>query len=268
LFKQGTTIPNWACQIWGIDADFSSSTSKSNPKSEVVICFKKKTHPGFITSNKPQTRANPVFRLWVGEELMHELKDTFLMSFMRDIESRLRADASDSIESEIPFWEFLDIEYDQLKRTFHFTAHYTQKPSFPELFKRLIGSPMIHKIDDELADKDDEFRIYMQSWKPRKELDSEFGAENVLYTLLDTKNKLIYVGEAGRLVQRLNQTHQSIGDWDYYRYDKLPDEVLKAERVWLERMLIRNMASLFINKANLEYFDTSQYKLTNDKVDT
>jgi len=81
-----------------------------------------------------------------------------------------------NIEDEIPFWEFLDIEYDHRNREFLFTAYYKQKASFPELFKRMIGSPMLHKIDDELTGKV-AFRIYTQEWKPREALDYEIEAE-------------------------------------------------------------------------------------------
>lgn len=267
LFQhKGTTLPNWACQTWGIDVDFSSCISKRNPKSNVTVYFDGKRYNGYVTCAK-QRRVSPAYRLWFNDDLLHILKDTFLMSFMRDIEDRLRKDSSVNIEDEIPFWEFLDIEYDRQNMKFYFTAHYTQKPSFPELFKRLIGSPMIHKIDDELEDKDT-FRIYMQGWKQRKELDSEIGADNVLYTLIDTKNKHIYVGEANKLVKRLNQKHASIPYWDYYRYDVLPSTITKNQRVWFERMLIRNMGSLFESNAKLDQFNISKYKLTNDKIDT
>lgn len=272
LFQhKGTTIPNWACQTWGIDTSFSSCISKKYRKSKVTIHFYGKKYQGNVTCAK-QKRFNPAYRLWFDDDLLHILKDTFLMSFMRDIEKRLRdnspiyKDSSLDIEDEIPFWEFLDIEYDKRSMIFYFTAHYKQKPSFPELFKRLIGSPMIHKIDAELEDKD-AFRIYMQDWKRREELDSELGAENVLYTLIDTKNKLIYIGEATKLVKRLNQKHNSIPNWEYYRYDVLPSTITKYQRLWFERMLIRNFCSVFVSNVKLDRFDISKYKLTNEKID-
>ena len=120
------------------------------------------------------------------------------MSYMRDIENRLRGHKT-NIEEEIPFWEFLDIEFDSKNSNFIFTSYYTQKPSFPKLFSKLIGSPVIHGIDDELT-KTLKDRIYKQHWKPRVDFETEIGAENVIYTLLDTCNKLIYIGEASKLV--------------------------------------------------------------------
>jgi len=146
-----TPIPKWACNMWKIDICFKDCFSKTNPKSEVTIVLDRETYVGWVTCSKRSKRVQE-YRLWYSNELQHRLKDIFPMSFMRDIEYRLRRNKDTNIEEEIPFWEFLDIEYDYENRIFHFSAYYTQKPSFPELFKRLIGSPMLHKIDDELGD--------------------------------------------------------------------------------------------------------------------
>ena len=52
--------------------------------------------------------------------------------------------------------------------------------------------------------------------------DTELGAENVIYTLIDEKAKLVYVGEAANLIRRFKAGHPDIKDWDFYRYDQLP----------------------------------------------
>ena len=261
---KGTTIPGWACDMWDINASFRNCTSKKDKKSKVVIMVENEEYEGWVTCAK-QGRKTPAYRLWFSDNLQSKLKDVFLMSFMRDIEYRLRKERSINIEDEIPFWEFLDIEYDQQSRAFFFTAYYKQKPSFPELFKRMIGSPMLHKIDDELEGKGS-FRIYSQGWKSRAELDSEIEAENVLYTLIDTHNKLIYIGEAAKLVQRLRRGHPSINDWNYYRYSVLPNKITVSQRIMLERMLIHDFASILKNKANINHLNISEYQLANDKI--
>lgn len=253
--------------MWKISEDFSSCVSKRNPSSHVKIKFKEKRFEGWITVAK-EGRSKPAYRLWYPEQLTYELKDAFLMSFVRDIEGRLRKARkvkTQSIEDEIPFWEFLDIEYERETRTFYFEAYYTQKPAFSELFKRFIESPVLHKIDDELGKKPS-FRIYKNRWRPKEELEFELGANNVLYFLISTKRKLLYVGEAADLVDRLRQDHPSIPDWDYFRYNVLPDEMF-PHRKTLERMVIADFASI------LESQDTgsmriSNYRLANDKIDT
>jgi len=260
-----TPIPGWACQMWDIDNCFRDCYSKKDPRSRVTITLNKESYSGWVTCSKRREEVRE-YRLWYSKDLQFQLKDTFLMSFMRDIEYRLRRNKSINIEDEIAFWEFLDIEYDCQNMIFHFSAYYTQKPSFPELFKRIVGSPTIHKIDDELNEKS-LFRIYTQDWRPREQLEFEIEAENVLYYLIDTFNKQLYVGEAGKLVKRLRQEHTSIKNWNYYRYHVLPSVVEADQRIILERMLIGDLASLLRSKMNLSTLAVSEYTLANEKID-
>jgi hypothetical protein len=165
----------------------------------------------------------------------------------------------------MPFWEFLDIEFDKQRRVFRFVAYYRQQASFPYLFERLIGSPALRKVADEIEGKTDT-RIYKQSWKPRSELEFELGAQNVIYMLVDTKEKHFYIGEAADLIKRLTQPHGSIPRWDYFRYNVLPAE-LAPFRVALERMLIRDFASVLKNKKEISWHAIGDCELANDKVD-
>jgi hypothetical protein len=252
--------------MWNIEQDFNGCTSKSHTNSEISVDFKGKTYRGWVTVAK-EGRKTPAYRLWYQKQLTYEIKDVFLMSFVRDIEDRLRktkVNDSNSIEDEIPFWEFLDIEYERATKRFKFQAYYTQKPQFSELFKRFIESPILHKIDDELQGKEP-FRIHKGKWRPRTELEFELGANNVLYYLIDTKNKLFYVGEAVNLVDRLRQEHATIPYWNYFRYNVLPDELFNHRKTF-ERMAIRDFASILENRY-IEALILSEYKLTNDKID-
>jgi len=258
----GTTIPEWACKMWGINAMYGDVTSKADPKSEAKATYKGRIYPAWITAAK-QGRSSPAFRLWYDAALSLELKRTFLMSYMRALEGML--DRTADAEESIPFWEFLDIEFDNKNRVFRFTSYYTQQPSFPRLFSRLVGSPALQKVEDALEGTH-EGRIYKQDWKARREVELELGAKNVIYTLIDTKAKLIYVGEAGDMVKRLMQPHPSIPDWDYFRYNVLPD-CLSRYRVDIERMMIRDVAAICQNKRGCEWRDISGYQLANDKVD-
>lgn len=65
---------------------------------------------------------------------------------------------------------------------------------------------------------------------------------------------------------RCFQPYPTIKDWDYFRYSVLPDK-LAPYRVVLERMLIRDFASLLKNKKEVNYISISDYTLANDKID-
>jgi hypothetical protein len=185
------------------------------------------------------------------------------MSYMRSLEGALQEGAE--VEQTIPFWEFLDIEFDAARRVFLFAAYYRQEPSFPHLFKRLVGSPALRKVADEIERKTGT-RIYKQDWKPRSELEFELGAQNVVYMLMDRVERRFYIGEAADLVKRLTQPHSSIPNWNYFRYNVLPTE-LAPYRVALERMLIRDFAAVLKNKGQVSWHDISDCELANDKVD-
>lgn len=267
LFRDnGTTIPAWACTMWGIQNDFSNCRSKKETAAKVKVIFKKKSYEGSVTT-APIGRKTPAYRLFYSPKLSYELQNVFLMSFVRDIEGRLRdlnkkAVSKVKIEEEIPFWEFLDIEYDRVERTFYLSAYWTMRPTYRELFKQFSESAILHKIDDEL-NKKPSFRIQKTDWKPRSKLDTEVLATNVLYMLIDTKAKLLYIGEAVNLIKRLNGDHSSIPDWDYYRYSLLPSEIAD-HREDFERMLICDFARML---NGLPTNDQLGYKLVNTKID-
>lgn len=264
---KGTTIPAWACTMWGVQELFSECKTKKNKNSEVSIWFDGRKYTGSVTAAY-KGRKTPAYRLWFDDDLCTEIKHTFLMSHMRSLEKSLSGkEVANNIETRIPFWEFLDIEFDKDAREFRFVAYYTQEPSFPELFKRLIGSPSLQKIDDELNTKDASNRIWKQGWRPREELESQIGAYNVIYMLVDTEKKLLYVGEASDLVKRLSQQYPSIQHWNYFRYNVLPNS-LAPYRVTIERMLIRDFASVLDNKKDVDGgIVISEFSLANDKID-
>lgn len=265
LFEHsGTTIPNWACDMWELPSLFSEVSSRKDPKAEVAVKFDGNKYKGWVTTAK-HGRSSPAYRLWFEEELSLRLKRTFVMSYMRSLETDLSRLRVDEIEKKIPFWEFLDIEFDSSQRNFIFVAYFIQEPSFPTLFNRLIGSPSVARIDDEVRGITGH-RIYKQDWKPREELELAIGATNVLYMLADTKAKLLYIGEAKDLVRRLTQNHPKIQNWNQFRYDVLPAS-LEFVRVPLERMLIRGFAALLENKGDVNPLLISDFKLANDKID-
>lgn len=263
LFEHnGTTIPEWACRMWALPEIYGKVTSRKDSRASAAVRYNGKQYDAWVTT-APHGRKSPAFRLWYDRVLSLELKRPFLMSYMRSLEGALQENAD--VEQKILFWEFLDIEFDQSRRMFRFAAYYKQEPSFPHLFHRLIGSPALRRVADEIEGKK-ECRIHKQDWAPRSELEFQLGASNVIYVLLDSKGKRFYVGEAVDLIKRLLQSHPTIPDWDFFRYDVLPPE-LEAHRVALDRMLIRDFATVLKNKREVSSKEISNYELANDKVD-
>jgi hypothetical protein len=265
IFKEKSTpIPDWVSQIWNLNLYFQNITSIKEDKSKVLIKFEDNTYDGNVVLKK-RGQKKPIYRLFFSDSLANELKNVFLMSHMRGIEQELNKDVK--VENEIPFWEFLDIEFNESENLFLFTAYYRQKPTFPELFINLVNSPALAKVEDKVLKKNKKPAIYKSDWLPRSELDSKIGATNVIYMLANSSNNTLYIGETKDLVKRLNSRYKSIPKWDFFRYDLLPIE-LAPYRVTIERMLIRQFASIMGNTKDIETLNTQTYRLVNRKVDS
>jgi len=190
---------------------------------------------------------------------------------MRSIEDRLRQIKKEykgqNIEEEIPFWEFLDLEFDSKTKTMYLNAHYVQKPLYLELFKEIVNSHVLFNIENTINNKE-EFSIVKSEWKCKDDLDSQIDAEIVIYNLIDMDNKQIYIGEAESLLTRLRGKRTEIPNWTHYRFDSLPNGLSKQQRVAIERMLIRVFASFFENSKISKSMEVSAFKLMNKKIDS
>lgn len=257
-----TPLPSWVMEIWDIKSQFGDVSSKKEAKAVVTITFKQKKYTGFVVKSKRKNGS--LYRLFLNQDLCEELKKIYVMSYIRSIEGHLREGKNydRDVEKEIPFWEFIDIEYDKVNLIFHFNAYYTQEPVFPELFKSLVRSTVLKQFE---SDNDIEF--VKSDWLPRSKSAEQINANNIIYYLIDTENKLFYVGEADKMHRRFEQGHAVISNWNYFRYDILPEGFSKKQRVSLERMLIRCFAAIMSNHKGIDSMNISEYKLANSKID-
>ena len=185
---------------------------------------------------------------------------------MRDLERRMRKCKVSEIESEIPFYEFLDIEWDKSSRRFIFTPHYVQAPVFEKVFSHLQSKHMIERIESDIQGSS-KVKISKGDWMEKAEMKNELRTENVIYTLIDVNNREVYVGEAKNLANRFKQLRHEIPEWTHYRVDQLPHEFDDKMRLTLERMMIRSLASLLESSVGVESMQISDYLLKNKRVD-
>ena len=271
LFAHKTTlIPIAYVKQWKLKQHFPGK------KEFVSINFQKKEFEGYITATQPKDRPNEAHRLWISDNLLEELKKVYSMSHIRYLEFLMRkqkntksSKAMQEIENETPFWEFLDIEFDHENKLFIFTDYFKQDPYFPEVFKHLIGSPKVKQIEGSIFNNFE--NIINQDWKEKQHLTTELGAKNVIYFLLDEKNKLIYVGETGqdlkiRLSDKEHYKNAGIPNWTHYRFEVLPVSIGTKARKEIENMTIRAYATLFSNTKDVKSIKISNYKLVNRKI--
>jgi hypothetical protein len=132
-----TPIPGWVCNFWEIPQKYATVFSKKDSRALVKIAFEGKDYQGWVTCSRMyRDRKSPLYRLSCEKELIVQLRQAYMMSYLRGLEARLRKLKEDVLCEEVPFWEFLDIEFDR-NNQFIFNAHYVQKAIFPFVFSIL-----------------------------------------------------------------------------------------------------------------------------------
>ena len=125
-----TVLPIWVRNnLFNVSKRFPHR-SKKNSESETSILIthkggKKTKHVAHVTT-LPRPGLGPVMRLHFGNDVKEWLSKSFSKTFHRNEERKNYGLNGPTIERLIPFWEFIDIEWDVEEETFHFRAWYTQ----------------------------------------------------------------------------------------------------------------------------------------------
>jgi hypothetical protein len=262
-----TPVPLWVARMWELGEAFASVSGRGDADAAIACTFKGEMFTAEIVPH----RGGRQHRLFLQEDLRAAIARTFLMSYMRELDTKLAnsrvtgAPRRTDDDTNPAFWEFADLELDTPNRLMRIVAHYVQKPDFPHLFSRLAGSAPLRRINDELRGKDP-LRIYKQPWRLRDQFETEIGARNVVYMLADCVNHLFYVGEADDMIARFRRGHVPIPDWTHYRYDLLPPEYA-AMRVSIERQLICDVDAILGRWAGELPVAPGGFRLVNSKID-
>jgi hypothetical protein len=87
ILNRGTTaVPRWVCKMWNFDQAFKGVRGRKCADGKVRVSFKGQTFEGDITFTQPPSWKNKKYRLSFEDALLSRLRDTFLMSCMREIE--------------------------------------------------------------------------------------------------------------------------------------------------------------------------------------
>lgn len=264
LVEGMSPIPSAWVNTWDLDNRFSTSVGFKSKEGQIEIIFKSKSYNGVIVRTK---RGQYRFK-FLDKKLIDLLKETFNSSYIRVIEGELRKSKNldCNIENEIPFWEFIDIEFNVNDKQMILTAHYVQKSIYNQLFMELSKSHAIEEIENRIF-HDSDFKIVKSDWKEKNNLKSQIDFKNVIYNLIDTENKEIYIGEAHSLKDRVFENRSEIPNWNHYRFDSLPEGLTQKQRVAIERLIIRTFASFFKNTKSIDSFEVSDFVLKNKKID-
>lgn len=131
-------------------------------------------------------------------------------------------------------------------------------------------NPLFQRLADEnvfrwVFDKKKKYLISRSTnWMKVKDFEKHKGSKNVIYYLAHTRRRLLYIGKAKILGERVKPGRQHMkmpGDWDLFRYDIVKEYSDILER--LEDHTIRAFASILKNDKDYSSLHLSPYKLVN-----
>ena len=119
IFNGESVIPMAFVKQWNLKSNFKDN-GKNSSYWPVQIKFGSKYYDGKVFYRPPtKARSSEQHKIIFQDDLIEDLKKAFLMSHIRWLEVELRkqdgkkaAEATKETERETPFWEFLDIEFD------------------------------------------------------------------------------------------------------------------------------------------------------------
>ena len=214
------------------------------------------------------TRGNHYYQISYSSniDLLKKLRKTFIQSY---IILKSQKELFDTVEDQKQFRSkltggqqevliFQPIDY----QTIEVSVFIKIESPWDALFQRLADNNVFGWI----FDMDKKYLISRSTdWIKAKDFNKHKNAPCVVYYLVNTKRKLIYIGKAELLGNRVKpgKKHQKMpGDWDYFRYDIIkPEYSSLIERI--EDHTIRAFASFLHNDQDYPSLNISSYQIVN-----
>ncbi len=227
----------------------------------------------FKSNKYPNGKKEP----WLNYNYVKELKERLILSFSMtnamNIESDLNTKKLGN-NLNLNIQEFLDVEYDFKSKTFYFTPYFIQFPNFPHLFNLLAHRSKTTNKKNLFSSSNIDFN----DWKPVVDFNKHSAlATSVIYMFLSKKRKEIYIGittkALGGSAGRYSATRKNGGpnkkdmsEWDYFKFDKLPEELAGKNLKVVEDILIRTFSSIMKSSNDIITKQISNYTLTNKAI--
>lgn len=147
------------------------------------------------------------------------------------------------------------------KGKIEFSPYIKAETPYAALFKKLIDNNVFYWLNHT---EDRSFILKSTEWIPISELGKHSTQEFVIYYLIDTKNKQLYIGSGKKLSDRVYKGREVIPEWDYFRYEIVKPMYHKHLKN-IEYHSISNFARFLENNAGIKSLGKSfsDYKLVN-----
>lgn len=261
FFKYGLTIP----KEYEKDFIFGSPIAAGKGRDVQFTIGKKTYRVKLYHVNRKQGR---VYQLrWdMNRELLCVLRDMFINSYVilksqkesHEIGANTHGFRSRMIAGQQEVLSLRPVSATEI----HAEPFIQIETEWSTLFKRLAAA----NVFESLFTKDKEHLVERTtSWMSVKEFPRHSEQVSVIYYLLHSDKKLLYIGKANKLGERVvpGRGHQGMeGDWDKFKYDVIkPEFGHLLERI--EDHTIRTVASILKNSRGFPTLGVGSYTLVN-----
>jgi hypothetical protein len=256
--EYGITIPK------SLEKDFLAGKKLSLGSSrEIKIIWDRKSYKATLVHTANRNVDYYGIRYQHIPDLLKKLRKTFIQSY---VILKSQKELFDSKESRKQFRSKLPGGQQEVliiqpvdHETVQFKVFIRIENEWNELFQRLADN----NVFGWLFEKERKNLITRSTnWIKAKDFNKHKHVTGVIYYLANTKRKMIYIGRAENLGNRVKPgiQHQKMpGDWDYFKYDKVREKYLER----IEDHTIRSFASFFHNDQNYQSLNFSSYELVN-----
>ena len=258
FFKYCITLPKDSVNNFIFDTPIPLGTSR-----DITIYWKKLEYSAklFHVNRK---NACPVYQIrWdFNHELLTSLKQEFIQTYFAIESQNFEAKKRNEYyithllggSQEVVIFKPIDINHINLETFIKIETPYDN------IFKRFIEE----NVFGWLYNDKNHNRIITKStkWLDISDLYEHEDARYVVYYLVDETNKIIYIGSAMRLGDRVKPGRTEIPQWNKFRYEIIHPKYHNLLRD-IEYHSIMNFARFFNNAGNLSNIQISDYKLVN-----
>jgi hypothetical protein len=229
---------------------------------EITVIFEDKKYQCSLRWVNRKINAVYQLRFDSNKDLVKKIREEFIQSYVIIKSQRETQQDEKQFRSNLKAGnqEVLIIETIN-EKTLIFKTYIQVKSEWNTLFKRLAREGAFDWVFDK--NKDKEYLIqYSSNWMSATQLKKHKDKQNVIYYLVDSIKKELYIGKANNLGQRVKIGRSEIKGWDKFRYDLIRPEFSNIlERI--EDHTIRAFASVLENTQKFDTLGLSEYKLVN-----
>ncbi|GKU24338.1 hypothetical protein CFOLD11_11640 [Clostridium folliculivorans] len=230
---------------------------------DLILQFNNRKYKGKIAyknRNSKKNKGKPYYQLTYELGLTKELKKEFIQTFLAIETEKISCNesekyhiTSDNINREVVKFQ---AKHENLITVSPFLKIGTE---YDRLFQKIIE---MNLLDLDKNDKEKDIISYSSTWIPISDLNKHKEVKNVVYYLVDTINKEVYIGSAHNLGKRVKPNREEIPGWNIFKYEVINPKYTGL-LVKIEYHSIRAFASFLDNVGGESSLGISEYKLNN-----